>query len=296
MPIRSDGEETRSRILNAAGEEFGLRGFHHVTNQDISNRSGANSAAISYYFRDKAGLYREVWSFLQARSAETHMYWMLHDCADLPAMSQHELRERFVQLAGSLLDWMLDGDSWDSEMMAYEREAATGLIDVEHDAVCAPLKKALCRVWAQAHSLADDDSAVALRMEMLESDLRMCCRKVRAWNLYWDRNSIFEFVVGSYLKEFPAEQRDGGDEAANRRKQSRRASSVRDDASQMELGVTDEVDPFELKPVTVQDLSHMARLQEAARQKEKEDRSIEEESPQPEFRGSEQSFFQTELF
>ncbi len=297
MPIRSDGEETRSRILRAAGEEFGRRGFYHVTNQDISVKSGANSAAISYYFRDKAGLYREVWSFLQARSAEIHLYWMLHDCADVAAMAPAELKERFVQLAGSLLDWILDGDSWDSEIMAYEREASTGLIDVDCDAVCSPLKKELCRVWSAAYSQEEGDSAAALRIEMLEADIRICCRKGREWNLHWDRDAIFDCAVGSYLKDFPEESKWGGDEEPPvRRKSVRRTQASRDDVSQLELGVTDEVDPFELKPVTLEDLSHMARLQEAARQKEKEERMIEEDAPPIVRTDSDHSFFQTELF
>lgn len=297
MPIRSDGEETRSRILRTAGEEFGLRGFHCVTNQDISAKSGANSAAISYYFRDKAGLYREVWSFLQARSAEVHAFWLMQNGIEtFDGVPYGDLKERFVCLAGSLLDWMLDRESWDSAIMAYEREASSGLLDVEHDAVCYPLKNELRRVLAAACFVPEVDPSVKLKVDMIEAGLRTCCRKAQEWEIGWDRDSLFDLAFAPWMAVFPQENRNDEDDAPmGRKKSGRRTTSLRLDDPQMELGVTDEVDPFELKPVTLEDLSHMARLQEAARQKEKEEK-MAEDSPPPVRKGEEYPFFQSELF
>lgn len=53
--------DTRARLLVAATRLFAARGFKHVSVREIcSEAGGANVAAINYYFRDKAGLYREL--------------------------------------------------------------------------------------------------------------------------------------------------------------------------------------------------------------------------------------------
>jgi TetR/AcrR family transcriptional regulator, regulator of cefoperazone and chloramphenicol sensitivity len=53
-------KETRQRLLDAAGRLFAERGFKDVSIREICKEAGANVAAVNYYFRDKAGLYREL--------------------------------------------------------------------------------------------------------------------------------------------------------------------------------------------------------------------------------------------
>ncbi|HAT31091.1 MAG TPA: DUF1956 domain-containing protein [Janthinobacterium sp.] len=55
---RSDGEQSRERLLLTAIRLFAERGFANSSTRDIALAAGANVAAISYYFGDKAGLYR----------------------------------------------------------------------------------------------------------------------------------------------------------------------------------------------------------------------------------------------
>ena len=52
--------ETRERLLKAAAQLFGDRGFKKVTIRDICKAAKANVAAVNYHFGDKTGLYREV--------------------------------------------------------------------------------------------------------------------------------------------------------------------------------------------------------------------------------------------
>ena len=56
-PTRSDGVEARARILHAALALFAEKGFAKASTREIAQAAGANIAAISYYFGDKAGLY-----------------------------------------------------------------------------------------------------------------------------------------------------------------------------------------------------------------------------------------------
>ena len=51
---------TREKLVEAAGHVFAERGYHATTVREIVKRSGANIAAVNYYFGGKLGLYTEV--------------------------------------------------------------------------------------------------------------------------------------------------------------------------------------------------------------------------------------------
>ncbi len=52
-----DAERSRKKILAAAAEEFGEKGFARARVVDIAARAGLNQQLISYYFDGKQGLY-----------------------------------------------------------------------------------------------------------------------------------------------------------------------------------------------------------------------------------------------
>jgi AcrR family transcriptional regulator len=53
-------QETRRKLIEAAGEVFAAQGLHAATIKEITSRAGVNSAAINYHFRDKFELYAAV--------------------------------------------------------------------------------------------------------------------------------------------------------------------------------------------------------------------------------------------
>jgi TetR/AcrR family transcriptional regulator, regulator of cefoperazone and chloramphenicol sensitivity len=59
---RSDGTEARGHLLLTALRLFAEKGFAKTSTREIAQAAGANIAAIRYYFGDKAGLYRAVFS------------------------------------------------------------------------------------------------------------------------------------------------------------------------------------------------------------------------------------------
>ena len=59
---RSDGAEARARLLQTALRLFADKGFSKTSTRDIAQTAGVNIAAIKYYFGDKAGLYRAVFT------------------------------------------------------------------------------------------------------------------------------------------------------------------------------------------------------------------------------------------
>ena len=61
-PLRSDGEQSRLRLREAALELFARDGYAKTSTRAIARSAGTNIAAISYHFGDKAGLYRDVFA------------------------------------------------------------------------------------------------------------------------------------------------------------------------------------------------------------------------------------------
>lgn len=55
---RLDGAEARQRLLRAALQLFAAKGFAKTSTREIAQSADVNIAAISYYFGDKAALYR----------------------------------------------------------------------------------------------------------------------------------------------------------------------------------------------------------------------------------------------
>ncbi|HEX7689561.1 MAG TPA: TetR family transcriptional regulator, partial [Burkholderiaceae bacterium] len=59
-PPRTDGAETRRRILQVAGELCAERGFAGMTSKEICERAQVNVAAVNYHFGSRDALYDAV--------------------------------------------------------------------------------------------------------------------------------------------------------------------------------------------------------------------------------------------
>jgi AcrR family transcriptional regulator len=60
---RTDGQETRQRLLAAASKCFAEKGFWETTNADICKEAGVNTASVNYHFSSKDNLYIESWKY-----------------------------------------------------------------------------------------------------------------------------------------------------------------------------------------------------------------------------------------
>ncbi|HVX12491.1 MAG TPA: CerR family C-terminal domain-containing protein [Pirellulales bacterium] len=112
-------DETKERLLEAAGMVFSERGFRAATVREICQRAGANLAAVNYYFGDKERLYVESVKRAHARREEAAPlpYW--------PSDTPPEVKlHGFVQ---TLLSRML-GDprsAWQAQLMFREMQQPT---------------------------------------------------------------------------------------------------------------------------------------------------------------------------
>jgi len=78
--MRSDGLHARSRLLATALRLFAENGFANTSTRQVATAAGVNIAAISYYFGDKAGLYRAAYT--EPMGA---------DCGNLQCLDHHSL-------------------------------------------------------------------------------------------------------------------------------------------------------------------------------------------------------------
>ena len=59
---RADVVEARVRLLHTALRLFAEKGFANTSTRELATAAGVNIASISYYFGDKAGLYRAAYT------------------------------------------------------------------------------------------------------------------------------------------------------------------------------------------------------------------------------------------
>ncbi|MDP9902497.1 CerR family C-terminal domain-containing protein [Variovorax ginsengisoli] len=88
---RSDGIEARGRLLHAALRLFAEKGFAKTSTREIAQAAGANVAAISYYFGDKAGLYAATFCEPMGGTAADVIALF-----DVPGMPVEESLHRFM--------------------------------------------------------------------------------------------------------------------------------------------------------------------------------------------------------
>lgn len=69
---RQDSLRTRRNLLEAASAIFAEKGFRETTIAEISQRAGANVAAVNYHFGDKETLYREAWRYSFTESIKVY--------------------------------------------------------------------------------------------------------------------------------------------------------------------------------------------------------------------------------
>jgi AcrR family transcriptional regulator len=149
---RSDGAHARAHLLHAALRLFSEKGFAKTSIREIAQAAGANVAAISYYFGDKAGLYKAVFTEpLGSARDDIALY-------DQPHFTLHQSLEGFFS---GFLEPLRQGELVQLCTKLHFREMLepTGLWAEEIDQGIKPAHAALVKVLCRHLGLtkADDD-------------------------------------------------------------------------------------------------------------------------------------------
>lgn len=121
--IQKKNEDTKKRLIEAAGELFARRGFRSATVREICSLAGAHVGAVNYHFRDKEGLYAAVLE-------HSHQLAMRRYPPDLGlgngATPEEKLR---AYIHSFLLRILAEGfPAWHGKLMAREISDPTGAL------------------------------------------------------------------------------------------------------------------------------------------------------------------------
>lgn len=150
---RSDGEHARVHLLHTALRLFSEKGFDKTSIREIALAAGANVAAISYYFGDKAGLYRAVFTEpLGSARDDIALY-------NQPHFTLHQALQGFFS---AFLEPMRQGELVQLSTKLHFREMLepTGLWAEEIDQGIKPAHAALVAVLCRHLGVAEADDEV----------------------------------------------------------------------------------------------------------------------------------------
>ncbi|MDX2148671.1 MAG: CerR family C-terminal domain-containing protein [Planctomycetota bacterium] len=134
-------DATRERLIQAAGMEFALRGFHGASVRLICHAAGANVSAVKYHFGNKDGLYREV-----MRVAHEQM------CGggQMPSFfSEAEPREALTRWLSWFLRLLLSQEKahpWAGRLLAHETINPTPALDAFVASTAGPIRAEALRI------------------------------------------------------------------------------------------------------------------------------------------------------
>ena len=113
---------TKTRLLEAAGEEFAAKGFEGATIRAICQRAGANIAAVNYHFGDKEKLYAATVRY-------AHVCATRHTtAAEASKLSPRERLRLFVH--GFFMGILEEGrPAWHAKLMAREMAEPTAVLN-----------------------------------------------------------------------------------------------------------------------------------------------------------------------
>lgn len=129
MVKRSDGANTKQKLLSAAASVFARKGYRETTVAEICHEAGANIASVNYYFGSKEELYVEAWRYVFDKSIE-----MYPPDGGIPANAP--VAERFRGHIASVVLRVLDPASLDFDIAHRELANPTGLLaQVMHESL-----------------------------------------------------------------------------------------------------------------------------------------------------------------
>lgn len=152
-PQRADGEATRNRILELAGELFAAAGFAEATNKMIAAQAGADMASINYHFGNRNGLYQAVLIEAHRRIIDRTDIEALAK-ADLPAPAKLRMLIQFLTLSGS------GKTRWPIIVLVRELISPSSQIVALRDVEVLPKFKLVLPILSEITGIPEDDPAL----------------------------------------------------------------------------------------------------------------------------------------
>ncbi|MBN8941082.1 MAG: CerR family C-terminal domain-containing protein [Rhizobiales bacterium] len=153
---RDDGAATRLQILEVAGEVFAEKGFDRATGKEITERAGANSAAVNYYYHGIDRLYGEV-------LVEAHRRLVAYDVLAAITKGEGRPEDKLRRLLGVVVKAIMGpkGSSWALRVLSREILAPSAMFEVLRERELLPKKQLMTELISEMLGLPPDHPAVA---------------------------------------------------------------------------------------------------------------------------------------
>lgn len=153
-PVLAD--DTRSKLLDAAGEVFAQSGFQAATVREICARAGVNIALVNYHFGDKLELYTEVLRYSVGASSDGIIRQAIASTAPP--------REAFRELIHAMLQRVCRADrpGWQFRLMVHEFAKPTPAMATVIDETMRPVYDRFRQLIGVMLNLSVDDDQVRL--------------------------------------------------------------------------------------------------------------------------------------
>lgn len=150
---RTDGELTRTRILEAAGPLFATTGYAETTSKAIAAAAGVDLASINYHFGSRRGLY-------QAVLVEAHRRVISFD--DLQQIVESALApsEKLRWCIDRLTEATIGNDGWHARLFAREFLAPSSNLEVLYKEDLEPKFAFIRRVIGEITGIPEKDPAL----------------------------------------------------------------------------------------------------------------------------------------
>lgn len=139
---QSQPEDTRHRLLHAAGDEFARSGFQAASIRTICEAAGANIAAVKYHFGSKEGLYHAVWAVAAEQMVCSERMPRLED--------EHDPREALRSFMAWFMRLVLTESRthpWAGRLLAHETVSPTpGALKMFVQHCAGPITKEISRI------------------------------------------------------------------------------------------------------------------------------------------------------
>ncbi|WP_118182376.1 CerR family C-terminal domain-containing protein [Paraburkholderia phosphatilytica] len=172
------GDETRRRIIEAAIELFGEKGFTAASTREIAALAGVNAPALQYYFENKEGVFRacaesmadDVWTTFAPVVESAQATLETHDDVDA-------LVDAFIAIQDALAERMLHAPKTSSQKLFFMREQSGHEPQIGSEILEArvrrPLNQVSARLVAKISGSAPDDPVTLIRMVSLYGQLML---------------------------------------------------------------------------------------------------------------------------
>ena len=150
---RADGEQTRARILEAAGTLFAGAGYADTTSKTVAAAAGVDLASINYHYGSRSGLYQAVLVEAHRRVVNVDDLQQLLGSSPAPA----DMLRWFIT---RLVDTAQDQSSWHTRIFARELLAPSANLQALYEVDLQPKLAVVLQMFSAISGLPVGDPAL----------------------------------------------------------------------------------------------------------------------------------------